>query len=250
MVFASSQARSESVLELPVPTVFGTVAALTYDAKGERVGDATMRVEEMPDGTVRIEGVSGFEAAERTVVTADLERIDGHMRLLKETSESFDRSGQSMGMLTVDHAGGQGICQPASDDEETRYLELPHEDRIANVPLNLLLVPLARGEQKHLRFQLMICRGGPRLINAHAKVKNRHPGPNGVGEIVEVSYELDLGFGISQIAKPFIPNVAVWFDPTRPDAWVAHRMPLFSKGPEVLVVRQGIPLEALRDGKH
>ena len=43
------------------------------------------------------------------------------------------------------------------------------------------------------------------------------------------------------LAKAIVPRLSFWFDPASPIPWLAHRMPLYTNGPEVLVVRQGIP---------
>jgi hypothetical protein len=44
-----------------------------------------------------------------------------------------------------------------------------------------------------------------------------------------------------------IPRLSFWFDPTTPTPWLAYRLPLYSKGPEVLVVRDGVPTRWLAD---
>ena len=124
-------------------------------------------------------------------------------------------------------------------------MDLPTRDRIANIPVNLLFLPLATGERDEVEFEVFLCSGKPRLVRAKATVARRVKTEDGLRNIVEVRYDLDLGPMLSRLARPFIPKVAVWFDPKDPDAWLAHRMPLFAKGPTVTVVRAGVPPELL-----
>ena len=241
-------AGAESELLLPVPKQFGTVPASTYDERGRRVGDAHLSVERMDDGTVRLLGQSGYEGAARNIVSAELEVVNGGsaLRLLRQTSASFDQSGQALGQLTIDHTGREGRCAPPEGNgDKVRTKELPGHERIANIPVNLLFLPLARGDSKEVSFQVFLCRGKPRIIDAKASVARRVKTEDGIRDIVEVQYELDFGPVLSRLARPFMPKVAVWFDPKNADAWLAHRMPLFAKGPTVMVVRTGVAPELL-----
>jgi hypothetical protein len=237
------RAGADSALSLPLPELFGEIDANTYDESGKRVGDAVIRVVRLDDGLVELEARSGIEGAEQTVVTAKLEPVGEGMAALRpvhQSSRSFDALGQPLGLMTIDHAGGQVVCAPAAESgEDAQRMELPEEDRVANVPLNLLFLPLVRGEEKRIDFQVVLCRGGPRVLDATAKVAG-HGGSNGNGEeLVEIRYNLDFGPMLSRLAQPFMPRLSFWFDVESPGAWVGHRMPLFSKGPTVLVVRAG-----------
>lgn len=245
-------AGAESELVLPYPQSFGTVPASTYDDEGRRVGDAHLVVEKLDDGRVRMLAESGFEGAERNVVSAILAPLNGNsgLRLVRQDSRSFDSEGRSLGHLSVDHRDGMGRCiPPPREDGETRSIELPEDDRVANIPVNLLFLPLAKGERDTIEFQVMLCSGGPRLITAVAEVARRVKTEDGLRDIVEIQYEMDLGPILSRLARPFMPKLAVWMDPRTPDAWLAHRMPLFARGPTVMVVRTGVPPQVL-DGEN
>jgi hypothetical protein len=241
-------AGAESELLLPVPKSFGVVPASTYDEKGRRVGDAHLAVERLENGRVRLIGQSGYEGAARNIVSAELELVnDGTaLRLLSQSSASFDQSGKSLGKLTIDHQGREGRCAPPQESgDDVRTKELPSRERLANVPVNLLFLPLARGDKDEVKFQVFLCRGKPRIIDAKASVARRVKTEDGIRDIVEVQYDLDFGPMLSRLARPFMPKVAVWFDPKNADGWLAHRMPLFAKGPTVMVVRTGIAPELL-----
>ena len=58
-------------------------------------------------------------------------------------------------------------------------------------------------------------------------------------------YQPDLGVVMSFLAKAVIPDLAFWFDARGQGTYLAHRMPLFSKGPEVMVILDGVAQELL-----
>ena len=64
-------------------------------------------------------------------------------------------------------------------------------------------------------------------------------GPGGGEHVVEIRYQIDFGPMLSSLVAPFLPTLSVWLDAARPDPWLAHRVPLFSKGPTVVVTRTG-----------
>jgi hypothetical protein len=45
------------------------------------------------------------------------------------------------------------------------------------------------------------------------------------------------------VAQRFVPKLSFWFHPDEPHRWIAHRLPLYGKGPEVFVVRDGVPAD-------
>lgn len=237
-------ASATSALLLPVPQRYGTFPAATYDSQGKRVGDAHMVIEKVDGDQVRMLGESGIDGSARNVVTARFQFVDGGhaLRLLKQTSRSWDASGRALGELSIDHQRGLGICDPPQgSDEHEKTLKLPTPDRIANIPINLLFLPLAMGTKTEVDFEVFLCSGKPRVLKAKATVARHVKTEDGLRNIVEVRYDLDLGPMLSRLARPFLPKVAVWFDPKDPEAWLAHRMPLFAKGPTVMVVRAGVP---------
>jgi len=237
---SSAPASAESALRLPLPGAFGAIEAGTFDAQGHRVGDARMAVTRRPDGRVELSAQSGIEGSgARTVVSALMEVSEGGsaLRLLSQRSESFDTSGASLGVLSIDHEARSARCGvPVGSGGAPATVALPASDRVVNVPLNLLFQRLASGEEEEVAFQVLLCRFGARIIDARARVATPAGAESG---LVEVRYELDFGPLLSSLAEPFLPTLSFWFDRDAPGAWVGHRMPLFSKGPTVLVVRHG-----------
>jgi hypothetical protein len=111
---------------------------------------------------------------------------------------------------------------------------------VANVPLNLLFQPLVDGTTDDVTFQLLLCRFGARLVDIDARVASRENDGDG-NSIIEVEYQPNFGGFVSLIAKKWIPKLSIWFDSRGPNEWIAHRIPLYSKGPEVFVIRDGLP---------
>ncbi len=244
-------AGAESSLRLPLPDRFGAIPAVTYDAHGHPIGQGLFQVEKRENGSVWIEAETVIDTGGKNTVSAELEPIgDGsELRLVAQFSRSYDEIGAALGLLHIDHHAHLARCFPPRENgsaPEPEVLELPDQDRVANVPLNLLFLPLVRGEEKRVDFQILLCRGGPRLVDAKGTVMRREAKHGtGSGDLVEIEYELDLPMALAFVARPFLPRISMWFDSQEPGGWLGHRMPLYAKGPTVLVVRSGISLESL-----
>ena len=247
-LLAAEPLHAESALRFELPDRFGAIPAATYDTQRERVGAAHLVMERLDDGKVRIVSESGITDGARSVATAELEPdADGRwLRLLVEESRSFDREGKPRGLLRIDHRARLGSCERLDADEEARTLELPDPDRVANVPMNLLFLPLVRGSEERVDFQLFLCRGGPRLVGFRA-TRVPSSGRDGSQQVVEIRFAPQLGPILSLIAPSFLPKLSFWFARAKPHPWLAHRIPLYSDGPEVLVIRDGIPPRWLAD---
>jgi len=243
LLLTAAPAGAESSLRLPHPAVFGTIPASTYDANHKRVGEAHLVIENLDDSRVRLLVESGIDGGARTVASAVLEAVDDgrSLKLLTEESRSFDADGVAMGVMSIDHEAGTASCDtPREDGMSTETIDLPEDDRVANVPLNLLFQPLVDGTTDGVEFQLLLCRFGARLVNIDAHIASRESDGDG-NSIVEVEYQPNFGGFVSLVAKQWIPRLSIWFDTGGANPWIAHRIPLYSKGPEVFVVRDGLP---------
>lgn len=238
---AATSSRAESGLRVDAPVAFGVIPAATYDSARQRVGNAHLVIEQLAEGRVRMFSDSGYTGGARTVLTAVLgpPADDGSKLMpLRQESRSFDPSGTQLGTLIIDHEKRRGRCLDASG-EEAFGLDLPDGDRVANITLNLLLRPLVRRETEELEFQIFLCSGGARLVDMVANVAPYQG--NGSGpHAVEIRYGPDFGVA-SMVARSFLPKLSVWYDPAEPYLWLGHRVPLYGKGPEVFVIREGVP---------
>lgn len=241
---AAAPSHAESALRLEWPGIYAIHPAVTYDDKRQRVGDAEIRIEKLPDGNVSLQSVSGFTDGARMELHGVLEPVDDgkYLRPVFQESRSFDSDQRELGHLEIDHAAGFARCYEPGD-KQVAEVALPAEDRVANVTLNLLFQPIARGDSEQESFDLFFCGLGIRFVTFWA---NRAPQPMGGGneQAVEVRYGPDLGV-VTFIATAVAPKLSMWFTPTRPHAWVAHRLPLYGGGPEVFVIRDDVPAALL-----
>jgi hypothetical protein len=244
-------AQAESQLRLAVPEAFGPVPASTYDTSRNRVGAARLVLERREDESVRIFAESGFDGGARNVATALFEPVEGRHSLhpVLQESQTYWGDGSLRSTLSIDHRTRVASCGKAHGDAMSyERIELPPSDRVANVALTLLFEPLVRGDAPSLGFQLFLCEGGARLMDFEAHVERRDAGAHGPGSLVEVRYRPDLGSLGSLIAERLVPQLSFWFDPQATTPWLAYRLPLYTKGPEVIVVRDGVPTRWLVDG--
>jgi len=242
-----SSALADSSLELPKQDPFGALPAATYDENTmNRVGDARVSLTRMPNGNLLMVAAGAIEGAEASVVMSELERTkDGAgLRPVWQESHSWAAGGQSHGLMWIDHRKERALCTPADgSDEAPVELNVESPDLIANVPMHLLFLPLVSGAKEEVNFQFLVCKIH-RVVSAKARVA-RHLASSSSGDLIEVRSEIDLGPVLTPLARAFLPRFSFWFDPGEPEQWVGHRMPLGTGGPQVLIVRAGIPVREL-----
>lgn len=239
-VALAGPAFAESAFLLAYPARTGSVPASAYADDGKPFGRARLAMEQLAEGWLRIAFEAGRPDGAHIKAAALLEPVEPGktLRLARQRSESFDESGRSVGLLEVDHESKRASCRNADGTLRDR-IDLGSHDRIVNVPLNLLFMPLVRGDQKKLEFQIFLCREEARVVDFEAWTENGGPGR------VEVRYGPDLGPFVSTMAQHFAPRLAFWFQRSAPYDWQANRLPLYSGGPEITVVRQGLGVDAL-----
>jgi len=241
VALAASTGHAESDLLMDHPRFFGPIPASTYDGDRKQVGEARLVIEKLDNGNVRISSESGFSGGARTIATAELVPAESSdkLRPVLQESRSFDPDGNAMGVLSIDHVQGIASCRNLAG-EVRGQVALPSNDRVANVPLNLLFLPLVRRENEEISFQLFMCGGGAHFMDFVASLAPSSRNGNRPQTVVEVRYSPDFGLA-TLVAQNFVPKLSFWFDPEAPHRWMAHRLPLYSKGPEVFVVREGVP---------
>jgi hypothetical protein len=238
---AAGTGHAESELLMEYPGFFGPIPASTYDVDRRQVGEARLVIEELGNGNVRMSSESGFTDGARTLATAELVPVAGSTKLrpVLQESRSFDPDGNPLGVLSIDHVQGTASCRNPNG-EMREEIALPSNDRVANVPLNLLFLPLVRREKKEVTFQFFMCGGRAHFMDFVANLAPSSRNGKQPRNVVEVRYGPDFGFA-TLVAQNFVPKLSFWFDPEAPHRWMAHRLPLYGKGPEVFVVREGVP---------
>jgi hypothetical protein len=247
VLLASARAFAGSALVLSPPTSLGPIPAGTYDDAGKRLGEAVLSYDRGDDGLLYMRAATSVEGGPSNDLNAVFaETEDGRgVRVLREASQSRDSDGNPMVLVEIDHQKGVARCTPpGAKPEEAEVLELPENDRVGNTILGLLFQPLVRGVVDRVEFQAFLCRGGARLVNFVA-VKATGRLRTSPDRVVEVRYGPDLGRMVSWLASVVVPKLRFWFDAERGE-YLAHRMPLFGGGPEVVVAREGVSAGALQ----
>jgi len=209
-----------------------------------------MSLEKTGDARIQLIGTAGVDTGGSTRVEAEFEILDGgkQMKLVRQLSESITVEGRSLGTLRVDHEEGIASCSPPPHlNRDVVILPLPRTDRVANVPLHLLFAPLARGEQEELRFDVLLCRDNPRFMEFEAWVIESESRAIGT-DAVEIRYRPALGSLVGFLAQSIVPDLRFWVDGPEKNRYVGHRMPLYSRGPEIWVLREDVSPSDLRTG--
>jgi hypothetical protein len=238
ITLAPSTSNARSAFELPQPYALEEIPAGTYDDRGRRLGDAGLTWQRLADGTIHMRAVTRIEGGARNIINAYFEEIDHGraLRVIREDSLSYDAKGERMVLVEVDHENRKASCTPpAGSKDRVESLELPDDDRVTNTTMSLLFQPLIAGEVKRIEFQAFLCRGGARLMNF---VALRGPKSRD-GEVIEVRFGPNLGRVASWFVSMVIPKLRFWFE-AKEGRYVAHRMPLYTGGPEVVVSREGV----------
>lgn len=244
----ATSAHAGSTLRFPIPQDFGFKPAVTHSAEGQVIGKAEMTIERTGATTIRLVGNAAIDTGGSTHVEADFEILGGEnqMKLVRQLSESITVEGRPLGTLLIEHEKGTATCTPPTDsDLETVVLPLPENDRVANVPLHLLFAPLARREQEKTFFDVLLCREEPRFMQFEAslvgpKANSRKP------DAAEIHYRPALGSVLGFFAQGFVPDLRFWVDGPNKDRYLGHRMPLYTKGPEIWVLREDVSPVDLR----
>jgi hypothetical protein len=238
LLFFNAPLAMAGPLVLPRPAEIGSFPAGTYDGDGHRIGTAKFVLEELDGRRVRIRVETSVNGGGRMQASAELEPVPDGLRLLEETSQSFDAAGAAFPLLHVDHVSGVATCTPpVGSDARFRRIDLREDERIVIVPLNLLFLPLVLGRTEELEFQIFTCSLGGRAIDFVARARPVR-GADGTG-LVEVRFHPDFGM-LSWLASVALPNLTFWFDKSSQGRYLAHRIPLYPGGPEVLVAREGV----------
>lgn len=237
------------------------VEATTFYTEGHAVGTSSFQVATEETGVRRMTVTMAIEGGGRNVSEAMLVPITNTItarqnagqtvrpvgprqsfRLLEQRAQATRADGVAFELLVIDHEKGRVSCYPPDGDlTNGRHIDLPEDDRVVNVTMPLLFLPLVTGEVDSVRFQVALCRNGPVL---HKMIAVRGPKSHHDGrDVIEIRYGPDVGKAVAWFASRLLPKFSFWFD-ARDGTYLGHRMPLHRKGPDVVLVRRGLsPLD-------
>ena len=256
---------AESALTLDVPAEVSEVAATTFDEDGEAVGQSHFAIGEESNGRLRMQVSMAIEGGGTNYSEAVLAPVTGALvgrsgsalshRIIEERSQATSASGQKFPLLVVDHLRGRVSCyangildehagqdarQKLSESEVAsgQHVEIDENDRVVNVPMQYLFLPLVRGEIDSLSFQIATCPGDEPVIHNMIAVRGRSFTKDG-RKIIKVEYGPDFGKAVAWLASRVLPSFSFWFE-AESGEYLGHRMPLHRKGPEITLVRTGL----------
>lgn len=242
-------AEAESSLALRAETALEPIGATTFDEAGRAIGRSSFEAWTEDDGSHRMRVTMRTDDGGRNVSQAVLAPIAGGLagaattkdltlRVLEERSQSTTSDGRRLPLLVIDHRAGRVSCFDEGEPRSAgRHVEIEGDDRVVNVPMQLLFTPLVSGERDAIHFQIAACDEGPVL---HDMIAIRGKTRTQAGrKIVEIEYGPDFGEAIAWLASRLLPSFSFWFDADS-GAYLGHRMPLHRKGPEITLVRQGL----------
>jgi hypothetical protein len=138
----------------------------------------------------------------------------------------------------ADFKSGDGSCH-WSGQEDSLYqdsLEFPPDTYAGATSVVPLEYALKKGEQT-VRFHVFDCTPKPTVFAIDAKLTDGvahwsyHP-----GELAQMGLTPDLGW-LNLVARPFIPNISVWFDPRDDYQYVGAAKDRFYRGRSQILVR-------------
>jgi hypothetical protein len=248
---------AESMIVLESPGELEGIGATTFDQNGNVVGESSFDIVTEETGvrhlTVKMEIEGGGSNVSEAMLAPILGATSGShagsqiaqplgqrrsFRLLEERSQATRADGVSLELLVIDHTKGRVSCYPPDGNlTNGRHIDLPRDDRVVNVPMQLLFQPLVSRQVAKLRFQIAVCRDGPLLhkMIAERGTMSRRDGR----DVIEIRYGPEVSRAIAWFASRLLPSFSFWFDADN-GGYIGHRMPLHRKGPEILLVRQGL----------
>ncbi|MCR9096327.1 MAG: hypothetical protein NXI30_19040 [bacterium] len=251
IALAPTSALGESSLALRAGHSLEAIGATTFDERGRAIGHSSFEAWKEDDGSHRMKVTMGTDAGGRNVSQAVLAPVAGGLagapptdgltlRVVEERSQSTTAEGRILPLLVIDHRAGRVSCYDEGESESGgRHVDIEGDDRVVNVPMQLLFDPLVRGDIDAVHFQIAACNDGPVL---HDMIAVRGKTRNQLGrKVVEIEYGPDFGKTVAWLASRLLPSFSFWFDADT-GAYLGHRMPLHRKGPEITLVRQGLTL--------
>jgi hypothetical protein len=178
----------------------------------------------------------GGQSRQTTRATLARDATSGELRLLSQEATTRDAQGRVRVQMWIDHAARRAHCQESGGPR--REIALPEGDRVANNALPLLMRRLVQTGADELRFQFLLCRSQPRLVEVAARVESR-------GEQLRIRCDYDLGPLLTPLARALVPNFRYWFEPAPRARWIGHELMLERGEPITLVVREDIDPRSL-----
>ena len=177
----------------------------------------------------------------------DWERIVLHyespnpLPLVKSFQSNFIAANGSPQLIEkADFQSGAASCRWSNELEDSLYadtLEVPPNTYVGAASIVPLEYALKKGKQS-VRFHVFDCAPKPAVYTIDAKLEgggarwSYYP-----GELAQMGLTPDLGW-LNIVAKPFIPDISVFFNPHEDYQYVGTAKDRFYRGRSVILVRK------------
>jgi hypothetical protein len=156
-------------------------------------------------------------------------------------ADFISASGSPQLLVKADFKSGQASCRWSNDLDDNDYedkLDFAPDTYAGAASVVPLEYALKKGESS-LRFHVFDCTPKPTIFTIDAKLENGgarwsyYP-----GELAKMGLTPDLGW-LNVIARPFIPDIWVWFCPGEDYQYVGATKNRFYRGLRIMLVRAG-----------
>jgi len=139
----------------------------------------------------------------------------------------------------ADFKSGEASCRWSNEVEDSAYtdtLEFEPDTYVGAASVVPLEYALKKGDSS-VRFHVFDCAPKPTIFTIDAKLQDGvarwsyYP-----GELAKMGLTPDLGW-LNLVARPFIPNISVWFDPNHEYQYVGVTKDRFYRGRQIILVR-------------
>jgi hypothetical protein len=154
----------------------------------------------------------------------------------------FNRDGSPLIVARLDTATGLGVCGKTEDgklDLTQAQFRFPSDIYGGASVLLPIQQMMSDGDRsKILKLHVFNCAPTPKVIAVDLKAQPREDTfVDYPGELERVDVKPDFGFW-TVVIEPFIPKLAVWFDPSRAMLLVGAQLQRYYKGPKIILLRK------------
>jgi hypothetical protein len=192
------------------------------------------------DKKVEVNGNSHYLNGERDLehLTLRYEPGDALPVVTKVQSSFLASDGSPQLIEEADFETGEASCRWGINPGEDYTAQLePEPDTYAGAASIIPLEYALKQGQSSVTFHFFECGPKPAIFTIDAKLENGearwsyYP-----GELAQMGLTPDLGW-LNFVARPFIPNISVWFNPKQDYQYVGTHKSRFYRGREQVLVR-------------
>ena len=148
----------------------------------------------------------------------------------------------------VDFNSGEALCRWGSQFEDDSYgdtLQIEPDTYAGAASIIPLEYALKKGESS-VHFHVFDCAPKPTIFSVDAKLVNGDVHWNYYpGDLTKMGLTPDLGW-LNLVARPFIPDISVWFNPKEGFQYVGAAKDRFYRGRHQILVRNNNPSREMR----